>query len=252
MFDRDDFYAALACAGVVSVSAPQPSPAAQIALSSVPQGKGGRIPKPRKPKAGCEYNPSPYRPLVTAKNRIRCWTSPFTASHQNNLLSELPLSEAQTLMDVMLRSLDASTQSCYTTGLLRFTQYCDRLHISEIKRVPASEPLLAAFIANWAGKILSSTTNTWLLGLKFWHEYQGAPWSGANLLRITKAGVEKMVPPSSKREKRSPVTIQHMHCLTSHLDQSNPMDAAVLSSASSGFWGACRSAAASSPAFSSL
>jgi hypothetical protein len=68
MFDRDDFYAALARAGVAPVSAPQPTPAARIALSSIPRGTGSRIPKPRKPKVGCEYTPSPYRPLVTAEN----------------------------------------------------------------------------------------------------------------------------------------------------------------------------------------
>jgi hypothetical protein len=143
----------------------------------------------------------------------------------------------------MLHSLDTSTQSCYAAGLLRFIQFCDRLGVAESRRVPASEPLLASFIASWAGKISSSTTNSWLSGLRFWHEYQGTPWSGANLLRITKGGVEKMVPNSSKREKRPPVTIQHMHCLVSSLDKSKPMDASILSAASSGFWGACRLAA---------
>jgi hypothetical protein len=49
-----------------------------------------------------------------------------------------------------------------------------------------------------------------------------------------------MVPNSSRREKRSPVTIQHMHCLALHLVSSNPKDAAVLATSAGGFWGACR------------
>lgn len=240
MFDREDLYAALASAGVSTVAAPQPTPAARSALSSIPHVSSARIQKPRKPKVGCNYTPSPFRPPVLARHRIRCWTSPHSASHQNSILSAVPLSEAQNLLDVMLHSLDIKTQECYAAGLLRFTQYCDRLSIPEASRVPAAEPLLAAFVASWAGKISSSTTDNWLSGLRFWHEFQGAPWRGGNLLRITKSGVEKMTPASSKRDKRPPVTIQHMHCLATSLDKSNPRDAAILAAGSSGFWGACR------------
>ena len=175
MFDREDLYAALASAGVSTVAAPQPTPAAQSVLSSVLYVSSAQIQKLRKPKADCDYAPSPFRPPVLARHRIRCWTSPHSASHQNSILSTVPLSEAQNLLEVMLHSLDIKTQECYTASLLCFTQYCDRLSIPEASRVPATEPLLAAFIASWVGKISSSTTDNWLSGLRFWHEFQGVP-----------------------------------------------------------------------------
>lgn len=242
MFDEATFYQVLASAGMTSSAASQftPSSPARSDLASSPRAVDSRIPQPRKPKLGCNYRPSPFRPPCLAKDRIRSWSSPFSTSQRNNILSEIPPENAHILLDTMLSSLDEPTRSCYAAGLLRYTQFCDGLDVSEERRVPASETLLASFIASWAGKISSSTTSNWLAGLHFWHQYQGAQWHGANMLRITQSGVDKLVPPSSRRPKRSPVTLQHMHCLVNGLDRNNPFDASVLGSTTTAFWGACR------------
>lgn len=88
---------------------------------------------------------------------------------------------------VMLLAFSVSLNSVTISQCLR-TQACSSLQITS-----------CLLHCQLAGKISSSTTNSWLSGLRFWHEYQGAPWLGGNLLRIIKAGVEKMIPPSSKR-----------------------------------------------------
>lgn len=49
-----------------------------------------------------------------------------------------------------------------------------------------------------------------------------------------------MVPPSSKRTKRPPVTLAHMHALVLHLSPFDPLDAAVLAATACAFWGVCR------------
>jgi hypothetical protein len=240
MFDTTAIRDVLARASATPAAVLQPHRTASMLLSDAPQASGSQIPKPRKPRPGCGYLASPFRPIVLARDRIRCWSSPYAIAHRNSTLSSVPSSHAQKLLDVMLASLDSKTLEVYGAGLLRFTQYCDELQISEVSRVPASEVLLSAFIASWAGKIALTTVKNWLAGLHFWHSLHGAPWFGDNMLRITKGGVRKMVPKSSKREKRPPVTLSHMHALVRRLDMLAPMDAAILAATTTAFWGVCR------------
>jgi hypothetical protein len=81
-----------------------------------------------------------------------------------------------------------------------------------------------------------------MAGLHFWHIFNGAEWFGNNseLLAKVKGGVSKMVPPSSIREKRPPVTIEHMLKLHEVLDLSVAFDAAVWACACVCFWACCR------------
>jgi len=143
-------------------------------------------------------------------------------------------------MDVMLSSLDSKTRSNYGAGLLRFTQFCDQLCIPEKERCPASEVLISAFIASYAGRRSTDCINGWLAGLRFWHTYQGATWLGGSILRSVKKGVAKSVPESSHRKKCNPVTLEHMHCLLRYLDLSNAKDAAIYSASTAAFHGICR------------
>lgn len=137
----------------------------------------------------------------------------------------------------MLKSLDDNTRKNYGAGLLRFTQFCDCLNIPEDARMPASEPLLAAFVAKWSGLVARTTVDNWMAGLSFWHTLHGAPWSGAKMLRTTCTGLTKSAP--AGRPKRPPVTIEHMYALRAQLDLSNSFDAAVYAAACTAFW-CCR------------
>ena len=107
--------------------------------------------------------------------------------------------------------------------------------------MPASEILLSGFSTVMAaGKVASSTLDTWLAGIHFWHSMHGASWSAGNMLRSVKGGVAKLVPEASKRAKRPPVTIEHLHALRRGLDLSSSFDAAVWSAATIAFWSCCR------------
>lgn len=106
--------------------------------------------------------------------------------------------------------------------------------------MPAPDHLLASFVASWAGKVASTTAQNWMAGLHFWHNIHGAPWHGKGLLRTATAGLAKVVPSSSKRPRRPPVTIEHMHALFRGLDFSNAFDSAVFAVASVAFWCCCR------------
>ncbi|KAH7903818.1 hypothetical protein BJ138DRAFT_1189120 [Hygrophoropsis aurantiaca] len=162
----------------------------------------GRERTPRHPRKDAHINPSTHRPHVLASDR--------------------------------------STRSNYGAGLLRFTQYCDSLHLPEVDRMPASEALIASFSASAAGNISSSALNNWLGGLHFWHTVNGAVWNGSDMLRHVRRGLTKLVPLSSKRAKRPPVTLEAMIALRHGLDMSNALDAAVWAVACIAFWCCCR------------
>ncbi|KAI6007081.1 hypothetical protein EDD15DRAFT_2383948 [Pisolithus albus] len=171
----------------------------------------GRASRPRSNVAS-HISPSPWRPHVLASDRLI----------------------------LMLQSLDSNTRSNYGSGLLRFTQFCDRLSIPESARMPASAELLALFASNHAGQLSDKTLNNWLAGLHFWHIVNGAPWNGDDMLRHVRRGFAKLVPPSSKRAKRPPVTLDALCILHDHLNLSNTFDAAVWAIAAIAFWSCCR------------
>ncbi|PPR03772.1 hypothetical protein CVT26_005787 [Gymnopilus dilepis] len=205
-----------------------------------PQVSARRIKKPRRPRPGNSYTPSALRPHVLASDRLIAWTTPCTLSFRQSLNSLLPSADAYALLQVMLFSLDEDTRSVYGAGPLRFTQYCDSRNIPEEDRMPASEVLLAGFAtAMAAGKVASTTLDNWLAGLHFWHTINGAPWHGHDMLRTVKNGVAKLVPDTSRRAKRPPVTIQHLYALRRGLDLSSSFDAAVWALACIAFWSCC-------------
>lgn len=149
MFETISLHDALASVGAASVTV-IPTVVAPVSNHSLitPLVADCRSAKPRKPKSGCEYSPSIYRPLVLAQDRLHCWTTPYTLSHHNSVLSSLPRPAAEKLFGVMLSSLDTKTRSNYGAGLLRFTQFCDTLGLSEGERFPACQIHLAAFVAD--------------------------------------------------------------------------------------------------------
>ncbi|KAG2107940.1 DNA breaking-rejoining enzyme [Suillus discolor] len=197
-------------------------------------------PKPRKPKPNNTIAPSALRPHVLARDRVRLWSAPHSTSFHSSMLRLLPLEDVVQLLDVMLVSIELKTRENYGSGLLHFHQYCDTRKIPEKLRMPVPDHLLASFVASWAGKVASTTVQNWLAELHFWHNLHGAPWNGRSLVRSATAGLSKLVPSSSKRPRRPPITLEHMHALFCHLDLSNTFDVSVFAVASTAFWSCCR------------
>jgi hypothetical protein len=106
--------------------------------------------------------------------------------------------------------------------------------------MPASESLLSTFAASAAGHLSDKTLASWLAGLHYWHTVNGATWHGNDMLHHVRRGFAKLVPPSSKRAKRPPVTLEAMIALRSGLDLTNAFDAAVWAIAAVAFWSCCR------------
>ncbi|KAI0054979.1 hypothetical protein BV25DRAFT_1816260 [Artomyces pyxidatus] len=199
----------------------------------------GRTRQPRKPKSGCAYTPSPLRPHVLASDRLRDWTTPHGlrwAAQQKAALGERVFLH---MHEVMISSVEPATRNNSGAGLLRFTQFCDSLGISEDSRMPASDSLLAAFASSAAAQVSGKSAAHWLMGLHMWHTLQGAEWLGGELVKHALAGVAKLTPPSSRRPQRPPITIAHIEALFKGLDLTNSRDSAVWAVASIAFWGCC-------------
>ncbi|KAJ6458898.1 hypothetical protein DFH09DRAFT_891039, partial [Mycena vulgaris] len=195
--------------------------------------------KPRKPRAGCEIANNFLRPHVAALDRLRTWKSPFGMEHDTKVRNLLPEDVVNRTYAALLGAFAVETHSNYAAGLLRFHQFCDMHEIPERDRMPASNFLLAAFIAHHVGSVGGGTVKSWMSGIKAWHDVNGAPWEGEDRwVELARRTANKQGT-AFTRAQRGPVTIEHMIALKSVLNLSLPFDAAVWSLATAAFWG-CR------------
>ncbi|KAJ7896674.1 hypothetical protein B0H14DRAFT_450818 [Mycena olivaceomarginata] len=195
--------------------------------------------KPRKPTAENKIAPSPFRPHVAAVQRILMWTTPHSILAQERRDGEVSRRLQTMMLADLLVSTTHDTRQAYGAGLLRFNQFCDRELIPESRRMPASDILLGAFIADHTGKLLGKAIRNWLNGLRLWHIYNDADWHGKEgwLPGIIKAADKKGA--AFKRLPRGPVTTDHLRELRARLDIIQPRDAAIWAVALAAFWG-CR------------
>ena len=211
------------------------APSGKVQASSSSRTLAAR--KPRRPKPENHIPPSIFRPHVAADERVAHWSAPFAQTARAAAHSIIPENSYRHLFLTVLQGIEPGTRKNYGAGLLRFHQYCNSIAVPEDKRMPASEILLASFIAFWAGKVARTTIDNWLAGLAFWHTANNAPWNGNRLLKAACAATSKLQPPP--KPKRPPVTLEHMHALRAGLDLTDTFDAAVYALACTAFWG-CR------------
>lgn len=185
---------------------------------------------------------SPSRPHVKSSDRFLLWSTPYADRKRLCNVGAFSDQAHNRLLEVALASLAPNTRKTYAAGLLRFTQFCDKYNIPEDSRMPASSSLLAMFLAESAASNVShECARNWMSGLHFWHNAHDAPWFGnSGQVQSVSKGVKKLVPDSSKREPRTPVTMKHMYALREHLSTSNSREIAILALAETTFWGTCR------------
>ncbi|KAG1838711.1 DNA breaking-rejoining enzyme [Suillus subalutaceus] len=195
---------------------------------------------PRIRLMGCKIAPSSFRPHVLARDHLCHWTAPISNTFHSELVRDFTLGDIMQLFNILLVSVEPITRENYGAGLLRFHQFCNSQSIPESCRMPASDNLLALFIASWAGQLqqqrlrigsLACTCGT----ICIVHHGMVMPYYTCPQL-----GVKKLVPESSKCPHRPPVTLEHMHVLYHHLDLSNAFDASIFAVASVAFWSCCR------------
>jgi hypothetical protein len=124
-------------------------------------------------------------------------------------------------MTVISVSWAQSTKAAYGAGLLAYHLFCDQRGVPEHQRCPASPILILSFIANAAGAYSGKTLAGYVFAVRAWHILHGQTW--AMVPAELKAA---LTPPTSRRPKRNPITVQFLVDARSRLNLALPFDAA--------------------------
>ncbi|KAF5376497.1 hypothetical protein D9615_008662 [Tricholomella constricta] len=202
----------------------------------------GEPPRTRRLRASLSTRPRlvvSQHPLVPAGQRLLLWITPHSQLARASFDAQIPVDAQSKIFLGLFNSLAESTRVSYGAGLLRFTQYCDRLRIPENLRMPASDILISAFVADTLGSCTGECIRNWLNGLRFWHVFNYAEWHGHEPLvhSLLKSADKQGIP--FKRPPRQPITSRHLLALHDHLDLNSPSGAAIWACALVAFWG-CR------------
>lgn len=141
----------------------------------------------------------------------------------------------------MIHAYAEATRETYGSGLLTFHVFCDSKSIPENQRAPTSNILISSFITSMAGHYSAKTITNYVCGVRAWHVLHGLNWSlnKMEIETLLRASIS-LAPPSSKRSKREPYTIELMSAIRQHLDLLNPLDAAVFACLTTTFFATAR------------
>ena len=129
----------------------------------------------------------------------------------------------------------------YGAGLLVFHVFCDLRAITETHRCPADPLLMLTFISSCAGAYSGRTLANYFYAIRAWHTLHGAPWRmNAAEMKAALDGASILAPPTSRRPKRAPMTLDTISSLATKFDPSNPLDAAVFACLTSAFFSVAR------------
>ncbi|KIK45362.1 hypothetical protein CY34DRAFT_78090 [Suillus luteus UH-Slu-Lm8-n1] len=199
--------------------------------------------------------PSPLRPHCLARDRLRLWIPVTTRSAVDGSGARVPVSEddLDRILLVISHSHAPSTRETYGSGLLAYHVFCDTRNISEDQRCPASPVLLLAFIAACAGVYAGATLENYFYAVRAWHLLHGAPWLPNHAeSSLALSGAAKLAPPSSKRPKRAPFTVELISRIRSVLDLSKPLHAAAFACLTTSFFTIARTGEFTVPSLASF
>jgi len=82
--------------------------------------------KARKPQSGHQISQNVLCPHVPAADHLFSWDTPHAAHHRQHLITSLPSELAESATMSICGAYTPNTKSTYATGMLRFTQFCDK------------------------------------------------------------------------------------------------------------------------------
>ncbi|KAJ7259525.1 hypothetical protein B0H12DRAFT_1182131 [Mycena haematopus] len=169
--------------------------------------------------------PSPLRPHVLAKERLRIWR-PLVGRSSHG--SGLPTTDSELvrILNVLAEAWAEGTTETYG---------------SEAARAPANPTLIAGYIAALAGFLSGSAISNYISGVRAWHILHGVPWSmNQPELDALLRAADRLTPASSKRQARMPYTTEIICQLRPCFDLSKPLDAATWSCLTTLYWSTSR------------
>ncbi|KAF8548239.1 hypothetical protein OG21DRAFT_1565348 [Imleria badia] len=167
---------------------------------------------------------APLRPYCLARERLILWRPTITC----NTSFPFTLIDAERIYEVIGQAWADLTKETYGSGLLLYHTFCNLKKVPEDWRAPALHELVASFISTLAGTYAGSTVTNCLSAVHAWHTIHGIPWefNSDEIVALMKVA-RGLAPPSSKRSKREPYTIDIIAKIRAQLSLSKPLDAAV-------------------------
>lgn len=100
---------------------------------------------------------------------------------------------------------------------------------------------MLTFISCCAGSYSGKTLANYSYAIRAWHLLHGAPWRMNHPeMKAALDGAAILAPPSSRKPKRSPLTVDIISAIASQMDLSKPLDAAVYACLTTTFFSAAR------------
>ncbi|KIJ60483.1 hypothetical protein HYDPIDRAFT_45952, partial [Hydnomerulius pinastri MD-312] len=174
--------------------------------------------------------PSPLRPHCLARDRLRLWQPVESRTARDNGGKLLAITDAdlERVLTVINVSWAKGTRESYGAGLLLFHVFCDLKSVPEQQRCPVDSLLILAFVSSCAGSYSGKTLSNYIYAIRAWHILHGQPWRmEQNELNAALDGAAALAPPTSKRPKRAPFTLEIVLKIRHQLDLSQPLDAAT-------------------------
>ncbi|GBE89617.1 hypothetical protein SCP_1602800 [Sparassis crispa] len=200
-------------------------------------------PRPRPYKEGRVPLTSAQRPHCLAWDRLWLWLPLNRRTTRDRNGFEVPVTDddLDRVLAVITVSWAQSTRESYGAGLLIFHIFCDNRGITEDQRCPASSILMLTFLSCCAGSYSGKTLANYFYTIRAWHTLHGQHWKMPQAeMKAALDGAAVLAPPSSKREKRIPFTVEFIILIRSVLDLSLPLDAAVYACLTTTFFCAAR------------
>ena len=166
--------------------------------------------------------------------RFRPYIAPLP-SHNNPSVPLIPAAHTVNLhpvlwdkiRDTQEAAVDKTTRRKDASRLREFLSFCGGLGIESGRALPASEDILLAWAASYAGLFAGKTVAAKILAIRKEHDRRGLAWHGGERLRRVLKGVEELRPHSSFRAKRAPITITMLDDINRGLSRSSGLDICI-------------------------
>jgi len=183
--------------------------------------------------------PSEFRPHCSVKDRLAQWVPhPITLQRLGTLVAP---NLQDRVKSVVLQGWSKQTRASYSAGLLVYHVFRDSRNIPKQERAPASTNLISMFISVLSGLYSGKMIHGYIYGVRAWHTVNGLPWAlHEDQISTMLKGAARLAPPSTKQDRRQPVTTEIIAAIRGTLDPVKPFDAAFFACLTTIFYSAAR------------
>jgi hypothetical protein len=166
------------------------------------------------------------RPIQTSLINCQTRTVPEREKKLTDICLQTPRNQDPTFSSEYIlaektaleQSLAPSTTGNYVIAVQKFIQWARALGFQNHEIQPASEDLIAFYIAQFVGRCSESHAKTNLNAIRQWHLQHGFPWAPSLRIETIICGIKKSKPATSVKANCPPVSLEMMKSLRNGLN----------------------------------